>query len=186
MATALSAPIRQKIIALRTIEKLSYRKIATQLSVNYHTVRQLCLRYQTDGMNALSTNYSNCGKKISSQTERIYRLVRLIRHFHPQWGVPYILTKIRIKYPHLCLQSSRQYQRRLKVDCPSSVLPPPQLPIQKVQEKVRCAHDEWQIDAKERITTESGLRACYLNITDTKSAAMLKIAPFPPPPYCTG
>ncbi|MCB9291910.1 MAG: hypothetical protein H6559_02085 [Lewinellaceae bacterium] len=52
---------------------------------------------------------------------------------------------------------------------------------------VRQAHDEWQIDAKEQVKLEAAGQAklepreeaCYLNITDTKSHALLNARAFP-------
>ncbi|MCH2043014.1 MAG: hypothetical protein MK212_02650 [Saprospiraceae bacterium] len=42
-----------------------------------------------------------------------------------------------------------------------------------MKKKVKEVHDEWQIDAKENLTLQDGSRACYLNIVDKKSGAVL-------------
>ena len=125
-------------------------------------------------------DYSACGRPIRESTEKAYRLVRLVSHFHPTWGVPYLLTRIEITYPDLALQSIRTYQRRLKKDCPKVELPPAKLPKSGLLNDVRQAHDEWQIDAKEQLRLLDGQKASYLNITDTKTHALLKVKPFSP------
>lgn len=180
MGQALSASLRLKIIKARTEEKLSYRAIAARFGINHHSVGRLCKAYEEHGRGCLVPDYSNCGKKISTQAEKVYRLVRLVRHFHSEWGVPYILTRIEVAYPNLVLQSHRTYQRRLKKDCPKPDLPPPTVPRAPLLNDVRQAHDEWQLDAKEQIKLGSGQEVCYLNTTDTKSHALLKAKPFPP------
>lgn len=80
------------------------------------------------------------------------------------------------------LQSIRTYQRRLKKVKPSG-LPCPKVPKSEPGYEVQQAHDEWQIDANERIPlihpSNQQKQACYLNITDTKSHAILKAKPFP-------
>ena len=61
----------------------------------------------------LIPRYYNCGRHVISGAERSFRLVRLLKHLHPTWGVAYILVRVRRGYPGLALQSERQYQRRL-------------------------------------------------------------------------
>ena len=180
MGQALISSLRLEIIKSRAEEKLSYRSLATRYHVNYHTVRNLCRSYEEKGKSALVPDYSACGRKVDPAAEKAYRLVRLVRRLHPKWGVPYILTRIRVAYPDLVLQSERNYQRRLKKDCPKVELPAPKVPREKLVHDVRQVHDEWQIDAKEQIRLKSDQQVSYLNITDTKSNALLKAKPFPP------
>jgi hypothetical protein len=82
--------------------------------------------------------------------------------------------------------SDRQYQRQLKADAHEIVAPAPKLPKPPPAQRPRLAHDEWQVDAKERIALEDGSEGCYLNITDTKSNALLKAKAFPPGAYQYG
>ena len=180
MGQALSSSLRLEIVKSREEEKLSYRALANRYKVNYHTARNLCRSYAENGESALVPDYSSCGRKVDPKAEKAYRLVRLVRYFHPKWGLPYILTKIGVAYPDLVLQSERNYQRRLKKDCPQVELPAAKVPREKLVNDVRQAHDEWQIDAKEQIKLKSGQQVSYLNITDTKSNALLKAKPFPP------
>lgn len=180
MGQPIPSALRLEIVKTRQEEKISYRALAERYAVNYHSARNLCRSYEQRGQSALVADYSKCGRRVSPDAEKAYRLVRLTRHFHPDWGVPYIVTRIGVAYPDLALQSERTYQRRLKKDCPKQELPPPKVPRENLNNDVRQAHDEWQIDAKEQIKLESGQQVSYLNITDTKSHALLKAKPFPP------
>lgn len=181
MGRALTSAKRLEIVIARREEKLSYRALAERYQVHYHTVGQLCLSYEQTGERALLPNYEECGRRVGRDQEKAYRLVRLVRHFHPGWGVPYIVTRIRVAYPDLALQSERQYQRRLAKDCPAVILPPGRIPRQPIVNDVRQTHDEWQIDAKEQLQLASGQQYSYLNITDAKTNALLKAKSFPPP-----
>ncbi len=158
---------------------MSYTALCERFGVNYGTVRNICRAYETKGESGLVPDYSACGRRADVRFERGYRLVRLVKHFHPDWGVAYITTRIRERFPELALLSDRQYQRRLKADMPKVALPAPKLPRQSPQ-KPKLPHDEWQLDAKERMVLEDGSEGCYLNCTDTKSHAMLKGKAFPP------
>lgn len=186
MGQAISSQVRLAIVKARKEEGLSYQALADRFHVNYHSVRSFCRSYKERGENSLVADYSKCGRRVEAESEKVYRLVRLIRHLHPKWGVPYILTKISVKYPDLALQSIRSYQRRLKKDCPKKALPVPKIPRESLHLDVRQAHDEWQIDAKEQIGLSSGEQVSYLNITDTKSHGLLKAKPFPPQVDSTG
>ena len=180
MGQPLSMTLRLEIINTREEKQLSYRALADHYQISYHTVRNLCRSYAEGGEAALIPDYSSCGRPVSAEQEKVYRLVRLIRHFHPGWGVPYILTRIEVAYPELKLQSERTYQRRLKRDCPSPALPAPRIPREPILNDVRQAHDEWQIDAKEKLRLPDGQGYSYLNVTDTQTHALLKAKPFPP------
>jgi hypothetical protein len=175
-----SSSLRLEIIKARQEDQLSYRSLAVRYKVSYQTARHICLCYAQQGQSALVADYSTCGRGISPAAQKAYRLVRIIAHYHPTWGVGYILTRIRIVYPDLSLQSERTYQRRLKKDCPKVDVPPAKIPRASLHNDVRQAHDEWQIDAKEQIKLVHDQRVCYLNITDTKSHALLKAKLFPP------
>ena len=178
MGKATSAKQRQEVVQVWQSEKLSYSALSVRFGLSYNTIKSICVNYQSHGTSSFLSDYSGCGRKVSSSYEKAYRLVRLVRHFHPLWGVPFILTKIRRAYPNLALQSIRTYQSRLKKAFPKDRLPAPTIPTNAVLGKVRQAHDEWQIDAKERIELPSGKQVCFLNITDTKTHAMLKVKPF--------
>ena len=177
MGQAKDLVLRQKIVTSHQ-QGDSYASLSRQYGINYNTVRTMCIRYTESGQTGLIPRYSNCGRPIAEGSDRSFRLVRLIKHLHPTWGVGYILVRIRQAYPELTLQSERQYQRRLSGG--KKDLPKAQLPSSVPLDRSRLAHDTWQIDAKERIGMADGQERCFLNITDEKTAAMLQIKVFPP------
>lgn len=156
----------------------SYSSLARHYGLSYNTVRSICIRYAELGEPGLVPRYANCGRQVAQESERCFRLVRLLKHLHPTWGVGYLLVRLRQKYPELVLQSERHYQRRLATG--SSILPKSQLPPLLPTERSRLPHDTWQIDAKERIGMADGKERCFLNITDEKTASLLKAKGFPP------
>ncbi|RMG81820.1 MAG: helix-turn-helix domain-containing protein [Bacteroidetes bacterium] len=186
MGQAISIQLKLRIARERQSEGTSYVELQKRHGVSYNSVRSICAAYESKGEAGLVPNYSACGRPLTPGSEKGYRLVRLIKHFHPDWGVPYITTRIRERYPELKLLSDRQYQRRLKADPSRVVVPAPKLPKQPPARKPRQVHDEWQVDAKERIALADGSEGCYLNVTDTKSNAMLKAKAFPPGAYLHG
>lgn len=177
MAQAKDMTLRHKIVAGHQ-QGDSYMSLSKRYGINYMTVRSICLRYMELGEAGLVPRYANCGRPVVDGAEQVFRLVRLLRHLHPTWGVGYILVRLRAAYPHLRLQSERHYQRRLAKG--SKGLGKPQLPPPALTERSRLPHDTWQIDAKERIGMSDGQERCFLNITDEKTAAVLKAKAFPP------
>lgn len=177
MGQAKDLQLRYKLVSEHQ-QGASYTSICERYGINYHTVRTICKRHQALGDAGLVPRYSNCGRLVVDGAERVFRLVRLLKHLHPSWGISYILTQLRLAYPQLVLQSVRHYQRRLAQR--REALPAPQLPPRVVPERSRLPHDTWQIDAKERIDMADGQERCFLNITDEKTGAVLKAEGFPP------
>lgn len=177
MSQAKDVLLRQRILADHQ-KGATYSSLARHYAMSYNTVRTICRRYKELGEAGLVPRYSNCGRAVVAGAARSFRLVRLLKHLHPTWGIGYILVRIGLDYPHLVLQSERHYQRRLSEG--KSSLPKPQLPSPTPIDRSRLAHDTWQIDAKERIGMADGQQRCFLNITDEKTAALLKTKGFPP------
>lgn len=171
--------LRMKVIEDRQ-QGLSYTTLKSKYGLSYNTVRSICKRYEQEGAAGLLARYGNCGRTVDALAERNFRLVRLVAHCHPSWGVPYILTRISRDYPQLCLQSERHYQRRLGRH--KQTLPQARLPKRVVGDQARQPHDTWQIDAKERIDLldKEAHQACFLNVTDEKTGALLAAKAFPP------
>ncbi len=184
MGQAKSASFRMQLIKERREQGYSYRALAAKYSISYNTARHICVSYERYGQAALQPDYSACGRPISAQAERNYRLVRLLKYLHPQWGIPFIVSRLKVAYPDLVLQSIRHYQRRIKADQINrgQALPTAKLPKPSNLRDVRQPHQEWQIDAKEQIELLDGSPACYLNVTDTKTNALLATKVFPPQP----
>lgn len=182
MGQAKSLDERQKAISLRTAGR-TYAQIAEELQMGLGTVKNLWKRYLSEGNSGLLPLYSHCGRPVEPNDEISFRLVRLIKHLHPSWGVPLILLKLSEKFPHIRLRSARQCQRRLFKH--SGKLPPPILPPPIVFDRARIAHDVWQIDAKERFSLLNGEEVCYLTISDEGTGALLGTQAFPPWAYRT-
>ncbi len=183
MAQFKDVKLRQQIAADHKLGE-SYTSLARRYSMSYNTVRSICMSYAAFGERGLIPRYSKCGRRTSDGAERSFRLVRMIKHLHPSWGVAYILVRIRQTYADLVLQSERHYQRRLENIGNKS--PQSQLPLSPPIERSRLPHDTWQIDAKERIKMADGQERCFLNITDEKTASLLKAKGFPPGPNLSG
>lgn len=176
MGQATSISIRQNIVAAHR-NGVRKAEIARMHGINYGTVHTICRRYDAQGEAGLFPRYAKCGRSEKSQGEVAFRLVRLMKHLHPGWGVAYILQRIRRDYPGLELQSERQYQRRLR---PAGKHPYKMvLPKPLSANRAAAAHDTWQIDAKERFALQDGQGACYLNVTDEATGAILAARVFP-------
>lgn len=179
MGQAKDAMLRRKIVADR-LKGVSFTALSAQYGIGYNTVRSICHRYAREGEVGLLPKTANCGRRRAPSLELSFRLVRLLSHLHPSWGIPYIRTRIALKFPDLVLQSERHYQRRIKRH--ASSLPAPVLPKAELVDRARQVHDTWQIDAKERLdfTATPTHQGCFLNITDEKSSALLQARAFPP------
>jgi Homeodomain-like domain len=177
MGQAKSLAVRQQIIQLKESGQ-THAQVSEALQIGIGTVQNIWKRYRKGGAAALCVSYERCGLRIEQVDEIAFRLVRLLKHLHPGWGVPLILLKVSEKYPSLRLRSIRQYQRRLfssSGKLPASILPP-QIQV----DQSRIAHDSWQIDAKERFFMQNGVEACYLTVVDEGTGTLLAARAFPP------
>jgi hypothetical protein len=171
--------LRHKVVADRGLGD-TYGEISLRYGIGYCTVRTWCQRHSQEGNAGLSTRYHHCGRRSNKEQKVSFRLVRLTAYFHPDWGIPFILCRIRIKYPELPLQSVRHYQRQCRVK--KAEVPAPTLPREEKPDRARQPHEVWEIDAKERIPLKDGggAEVCFLNFTDEKTCALLKAKSFPP------
>lgn len=178
MASRYSLTEKEDVVR-RHLSGISMLQIASDGQMNYQTVRSIIKRYKTSGQDGLLPRYHQCGRIRSKDSEVSYRLVRMYKHFHPMWGVGYILMKIKARYPALCLRVSRVYERRLRSEHLLSMPRNPPMSSVTVVERAILPHDTWQIDAKEQITTLNGKPACYLTVTDEKTGGALEARVFP-------
>jgi hypothetical protein len=155
-----------------------YQELACTYGLHYNTVRTWCLRWKEDNTGGLAPRYARCGRRVCLSDDLAFRFVRMVAHRHKDWGIPYILCRIRHDYPDLALKSIRHYQRGIRrtKETTGLMLEPAKQPV----ERARTAHEVWQIDAKERIVLRNGEEVCYLNITDEKTSAILAARAFPP------
>jgi hypothetical protein len=172
MANSINLITREVIVRLYG-EGVSMLQISLQEKVSYDSVKRLIRRHKAEGAEGLLPRYSHCGRKRVYESECSYRLVRLYKHYHPQWGVGYILMKIGDKYPHLPLCVGRVYERRLKLENQLKWAKNPPLQYAYQIEQSRLPHDAWQVDAKELLRTLDGQTACYLSVSDEKTGCLL-------------
>ena len=178
MSSAKDLSIRYKVIE-EWRDGASYKDLSLRHGLHYHTVRMWCLRWQENPESGLVARYANCGKGVLLELDKAFRLVRLVAHKHPNWGIPYIVCRISRDYPELTLKSARQYQRKIKR--PKDKVAALALPKSEPIDRARVPHEVWQIDAKEHISLkDQGREVCYLNVTDEKTSAVLKAYAFPP------
>lgn len=161
----------------------SYAQISVTHNLGYNTVRNWCHRYKSEKELGLIPRYKQCGRRSQSTLAASFRLVRLISYLHPDWGMDYIVCRIKQRFTDLSLLSPRQYQRLIQRR--NSKVPEPTVPKTASSDRAREPHDTWQIDAKERIplTGADGGEACFLNITDEKTSALLNTKAFSPGPH---
>jgi transposase len=182
MAQSKPLSTRQRVIDLRQSGH-TIAQVSAELGVSPATIKLWSKRHSESADNGLHLRYSHCGRKSPLSTQTAFRLVRLLRHLHPTWGLGYLLARIKDRYPDLSLQSERTYYNRLgqgPQHCPRPTLPRQQA------EPSRQVHDCWQIDAKERLDLADGTKACYLTVVDEASGAILSAEPFPPRTYLSG
>lgn len=161
---------------------LSYSEVSRKYTVRYNTVKNFHQRFLEKGMKGLQPHYFNCGKQKPTKDNLIYRTSCWLKHLHPQWGAPFILIKLKERYPEQVFPTARNLQRWFKTEG-----------LNKVQGKMPKAstnwatspHDTWQVDAKERIVIADGSKGCWLTVVDEKSGALLGTLVFPPQPYFT-
>lgn len=175
MATVIGLAQRESVLSLFD-QGLSMLSISAQSAVSYNSVKRLINSYKKEGASSLIPKYGNCRPKRSYESERSYRLVRLCKHYHPQWGVEYILMRLKAQYPDLKLCVGRVYERRLQTDQARtyvSYAKNPPLQYSYRIEAARLPHDTWQIDGKEQLRTLDGQAACYLTVSDEKTGCLL-------------
>ncbi len=176
MSKAIEFHVREKIVA-DCQSGLSYSKVAVKYSVRYNTVKMLHKRFLKLGTKGLIPNYQNCGKYLPGPDNLIFRATCWLKRLHPEWGAPFILVKLKDKYPEAELPTARTAQRWFRTKG-----------LNKLRTKIpkpkggwaKNVHDVWQIDAKEQIVLADSSSGCWLTIVDEKSGATLAALVFPP------
>jgi len=86
----------------------SYLELSMQYQLSYHTVRNLCVAYKSQGFSGLSPDYSNCGKKGVIRSDYfVYRCSTWLKRLHPSWGADTIRAKLSLRYPSKELVKAR-------------------------------------------------------------------------------
>ena len=87
MGQAKTLDVRLRVIQMKQ-SKQTNSQISAVLGIGIGSVKNYWKRYLTDGEFGLSLRYSHCGRLVSLSKEKSYRLVRLVKHLHPGWGLP--------------------------------------------------------------------------------------------------
>jgi len=174
--------VREKII-FECQQGISYSEISRKYNIRFNTVKSFHQRFLKDGVKGLQPNYQNCGKHLPDNNNLIFRASCWLKRLHPVWGAPFILIKLKERYPTKELPKARTLQRWFKLKnlnkLNNKLSKPP-------AEWAKNVHDTWQVDAKERIILADGSQGCWLTIVDEKSGATLATLVFPPQSNFTG
>lgn len=175
MPLAVSMAKRHQVIKLFDSGK-PMSEISVSLGLSYGTVRQLCKNYEAHGLAGLAPKYENCGSSAPKYEALIYRAVRCLRTWHEGWGAGRIQALLAQKYPGKALPSTRTIQRWFRRNG--------QIKLKSKQPKegrqrAKKVHQVRQIDAKEELKLANGQQACWLNIEDEFSSAVLDPPVFP-------
>lgn len=179
MPCALSPSLRQQI-ATQWATGSSLISISERYGLSYSTVRNICHRFQAEGVKGLAPHYFNCGRKGAAAGEyRMWRAACWLKRLHPRWGAAFIRLQLQQRYRRRGLPGERTLQRWFHTAGLYKAKSSFPLPTQPWARRV---HDVWQIDANEKLTLASGLRTCYLTVVDEKSGSLLGAFVFPPLP----
>lgn len=175
MPRAKGTALRLSIIEGRQKGK-TLMELSLEHHVSYGTVQSFCARFSAKGELGLKPFYDHCGKRKPGPTDFVFRLVRCFKTWHPTWGAEKIRTELLLRRPGLLIPSVRtlqqwfhqngQAKRRIKQ---------PRMPRQWAN----FPHEGWQIDAKEEMQTQDGVKNCWLNIKDEHSGAVIAPPVFP-------
>ena len=175
MGHAIPMAIRQNIIA-HYKKGQSISSIARDFKVSRGTVYSFVNRYEQQGLKGLKPLYDHCGKSYPGVEDFIFRAVRCMRAWHPNWGADKICAEILRMRPTLEIPTVRTCYRWFKHNGQTPNLSKlPGLPRQWAKQ----LHEGWQIDAKEEIRIADGSKCCWLNIIDERSGTVIDPPVFP-------
>jgi hypothetical protein len=176
MPRAVPRPIRELIVQ-RHQEGEALHAIAQDLAQPFYTVRRVWRRFRDRGEAGLAPDYARCAHATSPAHPLIVRAAVSLKRWHPGWGAGLIRVLLQQKWPDLPVPSERTLQRWW-----ARALPPPPGEEKPAENPWRASHPHlrWQADAKERIVLADGSQACWLEITDEATGAVLDTVVFPP------
>jgi hypothetical protein len=175
MPRAISMAMRQLVVD-QYKRGISKSKIACNLQIGRTSVHTIISRYKEAGESGLIPNYDNCGKSRPQASDFIYRAVRCMRTWHPNWGGEKIRSQMLMLRPELDLPEVRTFYRWFHWN--NQIESKSKTPKQE-SHWAKHIHEVWQIDAKEEIQTADGQKNCWLNIVDEASGAVIDPPVFP-------
>ena len=151
-------------------------KIACNLQIGRTTVHTVISRYTEQGELGLKPKYDNCGKTRPEDTDFIFRAIRCMRTWHPNWGGDKIRSKMLQLRPELDLPQVRTFYRWFHWN--KQIVSKSKVPKEPPR-WAKYLHEGWQVDAKEEIRTANGDKNCWLNIVDEHSGTVIDPPVFP-------
>ena len=179
MGRPISLAIRQKILA-DARRGVSKSEIARTYGVGRTSVVRLLAQAEHNTGKMVAADYSSCGKVRLDATHQVFRSVRCLRCWHPQWGAQRIRVEILRLRPKWQVPHARTIHRwlvwngqvahaksraRLPTTDPSAAT---------------SSHEIWQVDAKEYVRLADESLHCWLNVVDEYNGMILSPPVFPP------
>jgi hypothetical protein len=149
------------------------------LEIGYAGAAKLIRRYRQEGEQALEVGFYRCGKK-SPYTQEIRDAISSAMQENNRLGAPIIRSRLLAGGLYAKVPHERTIQRWMTAQGVS--IPRGRRPKQS-KDYATQAHDTWQVDAKERVTTADGETHTYLSITDEATTTFLKGHVFPLNPF---
>jgi len=178
MPQAVSMAVRQSIIANYN-QGVKVSNLVQTYGVSKATIYELLKRHKAGGEQSLKPQYGNCGKSRPASKDFIYRAVRCMKTWHPNWGAEKIHAEVLYMRGDLKLPHYRTFYRWFHWNEQLRVQPKSTLPT-SVHKWAKQLHEIWQVDAKEEMSTADGQKQCWLNITDEFSGMVIDPPVFPP------
>lgn len=171
MPIPLSMALRQSIVAChKKGEKVA--SLSRRFKVSRKTIYTLIEREKADGIEGLQPHYNNCGKLRPNEGQFIFRAVRCMRTWHPNWGSEKIHAELQSMRPQLELPHYRTFNRWFHWNNQLDLSIKSNLPKSHPKQAKRL-HEGWQIDAKEELTIADDSKNCWLNIIDEYSGTVI-------------
>lgn len=168
MRKPLPMALRQLIVSrYKKGEKIT--RLSRHYEVSRSTIYTLIKRDKTSGLEPL---YENCGKIRPSSKSFIFRAVKCMRTWHPDWGAEKIRAEMHQMRPKLKLPHYRTFNRWFHWNKQMKISFKSILPKFNIKQAKRL-HECWQIDAKEELKTADGNKQCWLNIVDEYSGTVI-------------
>ncbi len=174
MGNVISQANRKRLIELYESGK-TVAESCRILGIGYPGGAKLIRRYRQEGDKALEVGFYRCGRK-SSYTQAIRDAISSAVEQNKRLGAPIIRSRLLAGGMHAKVPHERTIQRWLAAQGAS--IPRGRRPKQDKGYATQ-AHDTWQVDAKEGVTTADGQTHTYLSITDEATTTFLKGHVFP-------
>jgi hypothetical protein len=178
MPSALPMSIRQEIVRRRLDGQEIYR-VALELGLSYHSVRQIWRTFQQRGLDGLAARYQLCGRR--SDCGQVVARACELKKPHPNWGAQVIRVELarELGFALADLPAARTLQlafRAAKLHRPGR----PKKPRTAPSPRATRAHEVWEVDAVEKARMRNGHLASWLTVVDEATGALLDLELSPP------